>query len=452
MQDDPTALRFTDPGIKPLFTQSARWQAWLDVEVALARAEAELGMIPAEAAEQIAAKGDLSLLDEANIRAGLVRTGHPLVPLVWEFSRVVGESAGGYVHWGATTQNIVDTGEALLLRDAHGIVLRQLGELLEALAALADAHAETVIAGRTHGQHAVPATFGYKVAVWIDELVRNVERLREVEKRVFAAMLGGAAGTFASFGEQGFAVQARLSELLRLEPMPVPSRTHRDRQAEYVTILGLLAGACGKMAYEVYTLMKQEFGEVEEPVPEGTVGSSTMPQKRNPILSQDVMSGAARVRTLVPLALEATLTEHEANRMTTTMMRNALEPACIQTGDNLARLIMIARGLEVNPARMRANVDLSGGMILAEAIMLKLGAAMGRQEAHDVVYDVAQAVARGELESGFESGLLTNEAVRGTLSEQEVRGMLDPAGYTGLCAEMARQQAARARDVAGGLC
>ena len=134
MQEDPTALRFTDPGIKALFTQSARWQAWLDVEGALARAEAELGMIPADAAEQIAAKGDLNLLDEANIQAGLVRTGHPLVPLVWEFSRVVGEPAGGYVHWGATTQNIVDTGEALLLRQTHRIVLRQLGELLQALA------------------------------------------------------------------------------------------------------------------------------------------------------------------------------------------------------------------------------------------------------------------------------------------------------------------------------
>ena len=446
MQEDPTALRIVDPGLRGLFTQDARWQSWLDVEVALARAEAELGIIPADAAEQIAARGHLSLLDKDRIHEGLVRTGHPLVPLVWEFSRVVGDEAGGYVHWGATTQNIVDTGEVLLLRQAHRVILGQIGDLLGALADLAERSADMLLPGRTHGQHAVPATFGYKVAVWIDEFARNVERLRDCEKRVFSAMLGGAAGTFASFEEQGFEVQARLAAHLDLPPMAVPSRTHRDRQAEYVTVLALLAGASGKMGYEVYTLMKQEFGELEEPVPAGTVGSSTMPQKRNPILSQDVMSGAAHVRTLVPLALEAMLTEHEANRATTTMMRNALEPACVQTGDNLSRLIMIAKGLTLKPERMRQNLNLSGGMIMSEAVMLKLGQSLGRQEAHDVVYDVAQRIAS---EGGsFAQALSANEQVQAGVSDAELQSLLDPGKYAGLCAQMAHQQAARGRELA----
>lgn len=450
MQDDPSAMRFEDPGIKTLFTQDARWQSWIDVEVALAQAEAELGMIPVDAARVIAEHGQLALLDRERIAQGLLRTGHPLVPLIWEFSRVVGEEAGGYVHWGATTQNIIDTGEALLLRQAHGILLRQLGDLLKSLADLAERSKDMVVAGRTHGQHAVPATFGYKVAVWIDELVRNVERLRELEKRVFAAMLGGAAGTFASFGVQGVEVQTRLAELLDLLPMPVPSRTHRDRQAEYVTTLALLAGACGKIAFEVYTMMKQEFGEVEEPVPAGTVGSSTMPQKRNPILSQDVMSGSAYIRSLVPLALEAILTEHEANRATTTMMRHALEPACVQMGDNLARLNMIANGIELKPERMRRNVDLSGGMILAEAIMLKLGENLGRQEAHDVIYDIAQGVS---VDGGaFDERLMRNPEVQAVMSVEELNAMLDPAKYTGLCGAMALEQAAIARRVSSELC
>jgi len=174
-----------------------------------------------------------------------------------------------------------------------------------------------------------------------------------------------------------------------------------------------------------------------------------MPQKRNPILSQDVMSGAAYVRTLVPLALEAMLTEHEANRMTTTMMRNALEPACIQTGDNLARLQMIASGLVLKPDRMRQNIDLSGGMILSEAIMLKLGETLGRQEAHDVVYDIAQRVAS---EGGsFAADLTANESVQASMSAKDLHDMLDPAQYAGRCAHMAREQAARARRVASGL-
>ena len=175
----PTATRVSDPGMRALYRQENRWQAWLDVEAALARAQAELGIIPAEAAEAIAAKAQLELMDRARIDEGFARTGHTLVPLVWELGRVVGEPHGGWVHWGATTQNITQTGDLLVLRQAHAIFLRQIGEVLSAMADLAERTADMPMAGRTHGQHAVPATFGYKVAVWIDELLRHVERLRE---------------------------------------------------------------------------------------------------------------------------------------------------------------------------------------------------------------------------------------------------------------------------------
>jgi 3-carboxy-cis,cis-muconate cycloisomerase len=447
MSLQPSATRFKDPGLRPLFEESARWQSWLDVEAALARAQADLDIIPASAADRIEEVAKLDLLDDKAIRDGLARTGHPLVPLVWELARAAGDEAGGYVHWGATTQNILETGDALLLRRAHGILRRQVAELLGHLADLAERSADMAMAGRTHGQHAVPITFGYKVAVWIDELIRHDERLAAVEPRVFVAMLGGAAGTFASLGAQGPAVQAGLAGLLGLAPTPVPSRTHRDREAEYVTILGLIAATSGKIANESYTLMKQEFAEAREPVPPGTVGSSTMPQKRNPILAQDVMAGAAQVRALVPLALDAMMTEHEANRATTVMMRSAIGPAAVLTGDCLGRLIAICSGMELFPGRMRENLDLTGGMILSEAIMMELGKTLGRQEAHDIVYEAAEDVLSGAVES-FDRALAARPEIQANLSPDAIEAMLDPAAYTGLCAELAREQAKRARWVA----
>ncbi len=440
----PTATRVSDPGIRALYRLENRWQAWLDVEAALARAQAELGIIPKEAAEAISRAARLDLLDRVRIDEGFARTGHTIVPLVWELGRVVGEPHGGWVHWGATTQNITQTGDLLVLRQAHGIFLRLIGEALAAMADLAERGADMVLPGRTHGQHAVPATFGYKVAVWIDEMLRHVERLRQVAPRLFVSMLGGGAGTFASLGKQGPLVQAGIGRQLGLVSMAVPSRALGDHLAENICILGLLAATCGKIGRENYTLMKTEFGEVEEPVPPGTVGSSTMPQKRNPKLCQDIIAAAADVRAMVPMALEAMQTEHEADRTTSLMMDTAESRACIATGDMLSRLGEVLRGLRLDPDRMRLNLDLGGGLIMAEAVMLKLGTAIGRQHAHDVVYDAAQAAfVEGR---SFASVLGADARVTAHLDADAIATLLDPTGYTGLCAEMARAGASRARE------
>jgi adenylosuccinate lyase len=291
----------------------------------------------------------------------------------------------------------------------------------------------------------VPATFGFKVAVWIDELCRHVERLRGSEERVFVAMLGGGAGTLASLGEPGLATQERMAARLGMRPMPVPARTIGDHQAEYVMLLGMLASTCGKIGREIYTLMKHEFGEVEEPVAPGTVGSSTMPQKRNPKLSQDIIAASAQIRALVPLALEAMQTEHEADRTTSIMMGRALVQACELTGDMLQRMISLFDGLQVFPDRMRANLDLSGGLIMAEALMLELGKQVGRQRAHDAIYDAAQAaVTEGRP---FRETLAKDPHVSARLTAGQIEALLDPARYTGLCREFAERGAARAREV-----
>ena len=448
MSDElPTAARVSDPGVRSLYRLENRWQSWLDVEVALAMAQAELGIIPQPAADAIARAARMELLDRVRIDEGFARTGHTIVPLVWELSRIVGEPYGGWVHWGATTQNITQTGDLLVLRQAHRIFLRLIARALAAMADLAERGADMPIAGRTHGQHAVPATFGYKPAVWIDEMLRHVERLRQAAPRLFVAMLGGGAGTFASLGAQGPAVQASIGRALGMLPMHVPARTIGDHLAENICLLGLLAATCGKIAREIYTLMKTEYGEVEEPVPPGTVGSSTMPQKRNPKLCQDIIAAAAEVRGSVPLALEAMQTEHEADRTTSLIMEAAEARACIATGDMLARLVEVLKGLRLDPLRMRRNLDLGGGLIMAEAVMLDLGAAIGRQHAHDVVYDAAQAA----FVEGRPFGKLLAEDPRVTahLDSNAIEKLLDPSAYTGLCSEIARDAAARARTTAG---
>ncbi len=445
----PTATRVSDPGIRALYKLENRWQAWIDVEVALARAQEELGIIPTGAAEAIAKVGRFELMDRARLDEGFARTGHTLVPLVWELSRLVGEPHSGWVHWGATTQNITQTGDLLVLRQAHGIFLRQIGEILLAMADLADRTADMPMPGRTHGQHAVPATFGYKVAVWIDELLRHVDRFQQAAPRLFISMLGGGAGTYASLGKQGPPVQAGIGKHLGFGTMTVPSRAIGDHLAENICMLGMLAATCGKFGREIYTLMKTEFGEVEEPVPPGTVGSSTMPQKRNPKLCQDIIAAAAEIRSCVPLALEAMMTEHEADRTTSLMMDAAESRACIATGDMLARVGEIVRGLKVDPARMRANLDLGGGLIMAEAVMLDLGLAIGRQHAHDVVYDSAMAAA--EEGKSFSDLLAADKRVTAHLDAAGIERLLDPTVYVGLCPEMAREGAERARKAGRAL-
>ena len=449
MKQQPTALRMTDPGIRELFSEDRIWQSWLDVEAALAQAQADLDVIPSDAADEITSKARLELLDRAAIEEGLARTGHPLVPLIWELDRICDGDAGGYVHWGATTQNITQTGYLLQLRRAHRIYLKQIAQILNLMADLAEESKEYALPGRTHGQHAVPSTFGLKVAVWIDEILRHVERLRGCEDRVFVAMLGGGAGTLGSLGEIGLDIQDGMAEKLDMGSMPMPSRTTADHLCEYVTLLGMLSATCSKVGREVYTMMKQEFGEVEEPVPPATVGSSTMPQKRNPKVSQDIVAFAAQVRALVPLALESMMTEHEADRTTSVMMDHAVTQSAILVGDILQYMIELFSGIRVFPDRMRRNLDLSGGLIMSEALMLELGRRIGRQRAHDTIYDAAQASVV-EVRP-FTETLAEVEDVRENLSSDQIEALLDPTAYIGASRLLTERFAARAREVAGEL-
>ena len=380
--------------VSTLFSREQLFQAYLDVEAALARAQAKQNIIPEAAAHTISQMAQISNLNMDNINQSLDKTGHPLVPLIWELDRVCGPDAGGYIHWGATTQNITQTGKLLLVKQFHQLFLEKILKLLSVLSELALNTKHYALPGRTHGQHAVPATFGYKVAVWIDEIIRHYHRFKNCEDRVFVTMLGGGAGTMASVGMEGLETQNLMAKELGFTSMSMPARTIGDHLTEYILNLAMFAATSSKMAREIYTLMKQEFGEVEEPVPDGAVGSSTMPQKRNPRNSQDIVAWAAELRTMVPMSLEAMQTEHEADKTTSMMINVAIDRSCELADKIVSSSIDIFTDLKVFPDRMRKNLDLSGGLIMSEQIMLELGKKLGRQRAHDVVYDAAQHSAK----------------------------------------------------------
>ncbi|MCH2310275.1 MAG: adenylosuccinate lyase family protein [SAR202 cluster bacterium] len=431
--------------ITTFFSREQLFQAYLDVEVALAKAQAKQKIIPERAAQKIAEMAQIDQLSIDNINKSLEKTGHPLVPLIWELDRVCGAEAGGYIHWGATTQNITQTGKLLLVKQFHQVFLEKILKLLSVLSDLALETKHYALPGRTHGQHAVPATFGYKVAVWIDEIIRHFHRFKNSEERVFVTMLGGGAGTMASVGMEGLETQKLMAEELGFTSMSMPARTIGDHLTEYILNLAMFAATSSKMAREIYTLMKQEFGEVEEPVPDGAVGSSTMPQKRNPRNCQDIVAWAAELRTMVPMSLEAMQTEHEADKTTSMMINVAIDRSCELADKIVSSSIYIFTDLKVFPDRMRKNLDLSGGLIMSEQIMLELGKKLGRQRAHYVVYDAAQHSAKTGVD--FISALNEQQEITQNFKSDEINSMLDPEQYLGLCVYFAEYFAAEAKKL-----
>lgn len=443
-----TATRFTDysvpdAGIRAIVATESVWQAWLDVEAALAAAEADVGIVPRAAAEQIERVARLDQLDRGRIETAFGEQAHPVMPLVAELARVAGPEAGGWVHWGATSQNITHTGGAILVARAHRVVGGLLDRVLAALAEVADRGADQLMAGRTHAQHAVPITFGLKVATWIEDLLGCRDRLDAGVRPRLTAMTGGAAGTFASLGQEGPRVQDLVAERLGLDSMSVPSRALLTPQAGYIGDVGVLAAAAARIALDIETLMQTEIAEVSEPVPTGSIGSSTMPHKRNPKLSADILDLSSHLRALVPEALGATVHPGEADGAATAILDRLTHETLVGIGDVLVRLVLVVEGLEVRPERMRHNLRAGGGVLGSEAVMLALGETIGRDRAHSIVYDLAmRAVVDGE---DFEGLLLDEPDVVAVLSPAQVHELLDPGQHLGLSAAIAHESAARAR-------
>jgi adenylosuccinate lyase len=417
--------------LRHVFSDEQVIQRWLDYESALARAEAAVGLVPSEAAAEITRKARVENIDFEAMKAGIDEAVHELVPLIWQLAALCEGDAGRYVHWGATTQDVTDTGLVLQMQAAHTVIQCDLNALAGELAALARRERDTIMPGRTHGQHAPPITFGYKVAIWLAEVRRHNERLAEMAPRVFVGQFAGAAGTLASVGEQGVEIQRLLMADLGLGVPEICWHPARDRLAEYVSLLALVAATMGKIAHEIILLQKSEVAEVEEPYARGKIGSSTMPHKRNPMLCEGILAQAQMMRGLVPSMLAAMEAEHERDWTSMHIEWAVVPEASILAGGAVAHTLRAIRGLIVYRERMRANVDLLHGLSLSEAVMLQLGDYLGRQAAHEVVHEASMLAF--EQQRPLRELLAEDKRVTDHLSVEEIDAMMQPEGYTGLC-------------------
>jgi 3-carboxy-cis,cis-muconate cycloisomerase len=414
--------------MRAVFDESAYFQRMLDVEAALARVQARLGIIPADAAKAIgeaAAKGDL----RTEILAASARNvGYPVVGLVSELSRGAGE-AGGWTHWGATTQDIMDTATVLQVREGLGLIEAEMRAIVRALVDQARVHRGTVMAARTHLQQALPTTFGLKCATWALPFIGHIGRLPELRRRVEIVEFGGAAGTLASLGDQGIAVMEGLAAELGLHAPLAPWHVCREGLAETVAFLGLICGGLAKFATDIILLAQTEVGEVAEPYVAGRGASSTMPQKRNPIASEYILAAARTVQGLVPVMLGAMAQDHE--RATGPWQTEALviPQVFVLTHGALLHARAIAEGMVVDAERMRRNLNLTHGLIVAEAVMMGLAPHLGRGEAHHVVKHACDIALTERL--SLTDALQRDPAVSSRLDRAAIERMTDPASYLG---------------------
>ena len=434
--------------VATLFADDARLQAMLVFEAALAAAEAECGIIPAAAATAIAGVCRVARLDHTGFAGAAAQAGNLAIPLVKRLTEAVAavdRDAARFVHWGATSQDAIDTGMVLQLRGALDHLERELARLADALARLAAAHKSTAMVGRTWLQHALPVTFGLKAAGWLDGVERHRERLAALRPRLLVLQFGGAAGSLASLGERGLEVAAALARRLDLGLPDLPWHGQRDRLAELATTLGLIAGSLGKLARDLSLLMQTEIGEAFEAAGEGRGGSSTMPHKRNPVIAAAVLAAATRAPGLVATMLSAMVQEHERGLGGWHAEWVALPELVILTAGALTQTADLVAGLELDPARMRANLDMTHGLIMAEAVTMALGATLGRLEAHHLV---EAACRRAVTERRHLRAVLAEDAaVAGVLDAAALDRLFDPTGYLGVAeAFIDRVLAARRRS------
>ena len=431
--------------MRDLFSDHALVRRYIDVEIALARAEARVGVIPADAAETIARASTIERIDFEHLRRETDIVGYPILPLVHQLVDMCGD-AGRYVHWGATTQDIMDTAVALQVRDAIDVIEADIRELRRILADLAIRHRDTPMAGRTHLQHALPVTFGYKVAIWLAMFDRHQQRIAELRPRVAVVEFGGAAGTLASLGDKGFEVQQALAEELGLGVPATTWHVARDGFAEAVNLLAMITGSLGKIALDIMIMASTEFAEVYEPFVKGRGASSTMPQKRNPISSELMLAAAKAVRQHAGLMVDAMI--HDFERATGPWHAEwiAIPESFILTAGALHQAKFALGGLIVDAGQMKRNLGISKGLIVAEAVMMGMAPFIGRQQAHDVVYDACRAA--NEQGGTLADALAALPAVTEHFDRSAIDRLTDPANYLGLAPRMVDRAVDLSRQLA----
>jgi 3-carboxy-cis,cis-muconate cycloisomerase len=425
---------FSTEPMRRIFADENRIQKYLDIEAALARAQARLGIIPQDACDEICRHCSVQEYDFAKLKAQTERIGYPVLPVVQQLVGLCRDGLGEWCHWGATTQDITDTATILQIREALDLVEADIVGIADALAGLAKRYRNTPMAGRSNLQQAVPITFGYKCATWLAAFERHRQRLGEMRPRVLVGEFGGAAGTLSSLGARGLDVQAALMKELGLGQPEIAWHTVRDRIAEVGCFLGLVTGICGKIAFDVKLMMQTEVEEVYEPFHEGRGSSSTMPQKRNPISCVYITATTSLVRQLVAALLDAMVEDHERATGPWEIEWIAVPEIFSLAAGALAQTRFMVSGLVVDEKKMRANLDITRGLIVSEAVMMGLGPYIGRQYAHDLVYDICrQVVATGRTLLDL---LAENNEVAKHLDRAALEKLCDPANYLGQAGEM----------------
>ncbi len=422
---------FGSAEMRAIFNDRSLMQAWLDVEAALARAQARLGIIPADAATVISNFASIDQIDLAEVSAATASTAHPLVPLIRALVARCGP-AGAHVHLGATTQDVMDTGFVLRARDGLVVVERQCSELMRVLRTLAIRYRDTAMAGRTHGQQALPTTFGLRLAGWYEEMARHHERLAQMKARLLVGSMGGAVGTMAGYGPQALSLRDEVMKELGLQSPGASWHANQDRFAECISLLGMIGSTCEKLAREVYLLGRAEIGEASESQGSKQVGSSTMPHKQNPIRSEAIIGAAATLRAQVPLGIGAMVAQDDRDMGVGMILWKLIPESFILMGGIFERLIDVMGSLRINVSRMQSNLAMSGGLIVSEAVMLRLAQRLGREEAHHAVSEAAKRSV--ELGIPFSQCLQEHPAIHGRVSEADLAELLDPRGYTGSAA------------------
>jgi 3-carboxy-cis,cis-muconate cycloisomerase len=424
---------FGTPAMREMFSDFNLISRYAEVEIALAKAEARCGVIPAEAAEEIAQRTDVSALDFDLLRRETDNVGYPILPLVHQMAKQCGEP-GRYVHWGATTQDIMDTAVVLQVRAGLKIIEDDIAALRGILADLAKRHRDTPMAGRTHLQQALPVTFGYKAAIWLAMFDRHAERLTQLKPRVLVGQFAGAAGTLASLGDKGFEVQKALCEELGLGVPVTTWHVARDGLSETINFLAVVTGSLGKIALDIMIMASTEFGEVYESFVKGRGASSTMPQKRNPISSELMLAAAKGVRQHAGLMLDAMVQDFERATGPWHAEWMAIPESFVLTAGSLHQAKFALGGLIVDEKKMADNLDISGGLIVAEAVMMGLAPDLGRQEAHDVVYDACRIA--NEQGMTLADALSGDKRVSAHIDRATIDRLTSPKNYLGLAPEM----------------
>jgi 3-carboxy-cis,cis-muconate cycloisomerase len=424
---------FGTPAMREVFSDFSLISRYAEVEIALAKAEARCGVIPVEAAEEIAKRTDVAAFDFDLLRSETDIVGYPILPLVHQMAKQCGD-AGRYVHWGATTQDIMDTAVVLQVRAGLEIIESDIAALRGILAGLAKRYRDTPMAGRTHLQQALPVTFGYKCAIWLAMFDRHAERLAQLKPRVLVGQFAGAAGTLASLGDKGLEVQQALCEELALG-IPVSTwHVARDGLAEAMNFLALVTGSLGKVALDIMMMASTEFGEVYEPFVKGRGASSTMPQKRNPISSELMLAAAKGVRQHAGLMLDAMVQDFERATGPWHAEWMAIPESFVLTAGSLHQAKFALGGLIVDEKKMADNLDISRGLIVAEAVMMGLAPDLGRQEAHDVVYDACRVA--NEKGMTLADALSADSRTSARIDRATIERLTSPRNYLGLAPEM----------------